>query len=91
MVERKYLSLQDLCTYASLSRKTIAAYLSHPLHPLPHFRLSGKILVDKADFDLWLAHYRIAEAPGEAVDLDQLVDNLMDGIELPSRKKELGS
>ena len=87
MVERKYFSLQELTEYASLSKKTLSAYLAHPIHQLPHFRLPGKILVSRTDFDLWVAQFRIADAPAEAIDLDALVDTLMDGIELPPHKE----
>jgi hypothetical protein len=66
----QYLSLKDLATYASLSVKTLRGYLTHPLHPLPHYRMPGKILVKPVEFDAWMQHFHQAKLQdvGEAVD-----------------------
>jgi hypothetical protein len=70
----QYLSLADLSKRSSLSVKTLRTFLSHHEHPLPHIRLPRKILVDVAEFDAWLARFRVTR-PGP--DLDKLVDDFM--------------
>jgi hypothetical protein len=69
----QYLSLRQLSAYASLSVKTLRSYLTDPTNPLPHFKMTGKILVKRTDFDAWMAHWR-AKPPD---DLDRLVNKLM--------------
>ena len=33
-------------------------YLDDPAHPLPCYRVGGKILVRRSEFDRWIATYR---------------------------------
>jgi hypothetical protein len=33
-------------------------YLDDPVHPLPYFRVGGKILVRRSEFDAWIAAFR---------------------------------
>ena len=54
-VTRNYLSLEELSQRTSLSVTTLRGYLKHPTHPLPHYRLPGKILVKPEEFDDWMA------------------------------------
>jgi Helix-turn-helix domain len=70
----KYLSLGELCMFSSLSVKTLRSYLMHQAHPLPHYRLPGKILVKVADFEAWIQQYR--PAPNCPLDLDHEVNEL---------------
>jgi hypothetical protein len=56
----QYLSLQGLSKFSSLSVKTLRSYLMHQVHPLPHYRLPGKILVKLDDFEAWIQRYRQA-------------------------------
>jgi hypothetical protein len=71
---QEYLSLKSLATYASLSIKTLRTYLTDPTHPLPHFKMTGKILVKRTDFDAWIARYRQVN---KSVDLDRLVNDVL--------------
>jgi hypothetical protein len=74
----QYLSLGELSKFSSLSVKTLRSYLMHQAHPLPHYRLPGKILVKVADFEAWLQHYR--QAPNCLLDLDHEVNELATDI-----------
>lgn len=56
----RYLDLRTLAAYAGLSRRTLRTWLSHPAHPLPHYRVGGKILVRRAEFDAWVSQFRVA-------------------------------
>ena len=56
-----YLPLRSLAAYAGVSVRTLRIYLVHPSTPLPHYRLSGKILVKRSEFDQWIARFRASE------------------------------
>ena len=58
-VEDAYLPLRSLAAYAGLSVRTLRTYLSHPSSPLPHFRIGGKILVRRSEFDAWAIRYKV--------------------------------
>ena len=53
-----YLPLRELSAYAGLSVRTLRGYLTHPSRPLPHYRIGGKILVRRSDFDAWATAFR---------------------------------
>ena len=55
-----YLPLAALARYSGLSVRTLRGYLVHPCHQLPHFRVGGKILVRRSDFDTWADQFRVA-------------------------------
>ena len=50
-VDDRYLSLRSLATYAGLSIRTLRGYLGRRHAPLPHYRIGGKILVRRSEFD----------------------------------------
>jgi hypothetical protein len=56
--EDAYLSLRTLSGYAGLSIRTLRSYLGHPSYPLPHFRVGGKVLVRRSDYDRWMFRFR---------------------------------
>lgn len=62
-VEHVYLSLRALSAYSNLCVRTLRSYLSHPARPLPHYRVGGKILVKRSEFDAWLGKFRVEESP----------------------------
>ena len=53
-----YLPLKPLALYSGLSVRTLRTYLTRPSHPLPHFRIGGKILVKRSEYDLWAGRFR---------------------------------
>ena len=53
-----YLSLRKLCEYSGLSIRTLRTQLTHVTHPLPHYRVGGKILVKRSEFDSWIHTFR---------------------------------
>ena len=57
----EYLSLRALAHYASVSVRTLRGYLGHRPRPLPHFRMGGKILVKRSEFDDWMDQFRVAD------------------------------
>jgi len=54
-----YLSLKRLAGYSSLSVRTLRDYLVHPTRPLGHYRVGGKILVKRSEFDAWIGTFRV--------------------------------
>jgi hypothetical protein len=71
-----YYTLRALTTYSGIGLRTLRTYLTHSMHPLPHFRVGGKILVRRSDFDDWIRPFR----RGEASRTDAMVDDLVKGL-----------
>lgn len=53
-----FLPLKALATYAGLSVRKLRDLLEDPTHPLPSYRVGGKVLVRRSEFDGWIAAYR---------------------------------
>jgi excisionase family DNA binding protein len=68
-----YLPLKDLARYAGLGVRTLRRYLADPAGPLPHYRLGGKVLVRRSEYDAWALRFRRDAAPS----LGSLVDDVM--------------
>lgn len=56
-----YLSLRALAAYSSLSERLLRSFLSAAEHPLPHYRVGGRVLVKRSDFDAWIQVFRHSE------------------------------
>ena len=67
-----YFSLKTLASYSGLSVRRLRGYLTDRKWPLPFFRIGGKILVRKSDFDGWAAQFR-----RDATGVDALVDDVL--------------
>ena len=59
-----YMPLKALSGYSALSVRTLRSYLSHPARPLPHYRVGGKLLVKRSEFDNWIRGFRASEQAG---------------------------
>jgi len=57
-----YLPLKALAQYSGLSVRTLRTCLGRPAHPLPHFRVGGKILIKRSEYDAWAEHFRAVAA-----------------------------
>ncbi len=53
-----FLSLRALASYACVSVRKLREHLDDAIHPLPHYRVGGKIVVRRSEFDAWMAAYR---------------------------------
>jgi excisionase family DNA binding protein len=68
--EDRYLRLNELARYSSLSVKTLQRVINAADHPLPAHRFGRIVLVRKRDFDTWLAERETAAAdPGAGTGL----------------------
>jgi hypothetical protein len=72
-----YLPLRSLTTYSGLSLRTLRNYLVHRSRPLPHYRIGGKVLVRRLEFDAWAAQFRVANV---SVSVDSMVGEVLAGI-----------
>ncbi len=53
-----WLSLRGLADYCSLSRRTLQALVNDTSDPIPSYRVGGKLLIRKSDFDAWMTRRR---------------------------------
>jgi excisionase family DNA binding protein len=67
----RYLDLRGLSRYSSLAVPTLRDYIRQG--SLPHYRLRGKLLVRKSDFDAWIEQFKVDERE----DLDTLVEDVV--------------
>jgi hypothetical protein len=68
-----YLDLRALANYSGLSIRKLRDCLSDQAHPLAHYRVGGKIVVRRSEFDAWIAAYR---QRGRA-DVDAIVHDVL--------------
>src|SRR5688572_12850198 len=63
-----FMSLRALAEYSGLSPRTLRTFLNRtpPAQALVCFRLSGKVLVRRSDFDAYMEQYR-SQGPPELV------------------------
>jgi hypothetical protein len=62
-----FLPLRALAAYAGLSVRTLRQYLDLPPdQALPCYRVGGKILVRRSQFDAWVAQYQTRGRPALA-------------------------
>jgi excisionase family DNA binding protein len=58
-VDDQYLSLKNLAKYSGLSVNTLRRHIdAGPSTALPCYRVGGKILVRRSEFDSWVAQWR---------------------------------
>ncbi len=76
VVNDAYFTLKRLPAYAGLSERTLRSYLSHPLHPLPAYKIGGRVLVRRSEYDSWAARFRVAASST----VDALVGDMMRGL-----------
>jgi hypothetical protein len=68
-----FLSLTALAGYSCISVRKLRQHLDDAAHPLPHYRIGGKIVVRRSEFDAWIVAYRRI---GQA-DVGGLVDSVL--------------
>ena len=75
--DNPYLPLKTLAAYSGLSVRTLRSHLASSTRSLPFYRIGGKILVRRSDFDAWAEQFR-ATAPSLTV--DALADDVLAGL-----------
>ena len=73
-----YLPLRDLADYSGLSVRTLRGFLRTPANSLPHFRVRGRILVRRSDFDAWMLAFRRIDSEA----LNGLIDDVLSSLRI---------
>ncbi|MBI2218772.1 MAG: helix-turn-helix domain-containing protein [Candidatus Rokubacteria bacterium] len=68
-----FLDLRALAAYSCISIRKLRDYLDDTTHPLPCYRVGGKILVRRSEFDAWIGAYRARGRP----DVDAIVADVL--------------
>ena len=71
-----YLPLKALAQYSGLSVRTLRSYLVHAVSPLPYYRVGGRVLVKRSEFDAWTVQFRVT-APTVTKTIEGLVDDVL--------------
>jgi excisionase family DNA binding protein len=53
-----FFPLRSLAAYSGISVRKLRDYLEDVGHPLPCYRVGGKVLVRRSEFDTWISAYR---------------------------------
>jgi len=75
-IDDAYLPLRTLSSYSGLSIRTLRGFLCHPAHPLPCYRIGGKVLVRRSEYDSWASRFRANVAPA----VDRVVEDVLRGL-----------
>jgi len=70
----QYFDLPGLATYCSLKVPTLRDHIRSG--DLPAFKVKGKLLVKRSEFDAWIESFRL----NKKKDIDSLVDGVMDSL-----------
>jgi len=82
ILKDQFFDLRGLAAYASLSVSSLRNLIKSDR--LPCFRLRGKLLVKRSEFDHWMSRYRLRSQR----DVNSLVDEVMQEIGSPSRRSK---
>ena len=74
-MQDRYLDLQRLSEYSSISVRTLREYLSHSDSPIPSYQIKRKILVKQSEFDSWMDRHKVDANYTDAV-VDGIVNDL---------------
>ncbi len=68
-----FMPLTALASYSGLSVRKLRDYLDDATHPLPAYRVGGKLLIRRSEFDGWIAAFRRRGRP----DVDRIVSDVL--------------
>lgn len=72
-----FLDLRALSAYSSLSVRKLRDLLEDSQRPIPSFRVGGKLLVRRSEFDAWMSHHRNRDSRSDA---RRIVDDVLDSL-----------
>ncbi len=73
-LQEGYFDLKGLAVYSTLGVSTLRDYIR--TDKLPAFKIKGKVLVKKSEFDMWLEDYRMKKKR----DINQIADDVVKSI-----------
>jgi excisionase family DNA binding protein len=50
----RWFGIAELVEYSTLSDKTVRRYLRAKEHPIPSYKVGGRVLVKRSEFDAWV-------------------------------------
>lgn len=75
----QYFDLKGLAAYSALAVPTLRDYLKDGRNPVPYFKVKGKILVRKSEFDRWLEDFRVNRKQHVQSVVDEVMTSLKKG------------
>lgn len=81
-----YLTVKGLAGYSGLSTRKLRDLLTDPQHPLPCYRVGGKILVRRSEFDRWIGAFR----QNGNIDLGAIADAMIRELQSESNTESGG-
>jgi hypothetical protein len=72
-----FLSLRALAAYSGLSVRKLRQHLEDSARPVPCYRVGGKILVRRSEFDAWITAYR----QRGRLDVNRIVGDVLRDVE----------
>lgn len=81
-VQPIFLDLKRLAAYSSCSVRWLRDRLIDRVHPLPHYRIGGKLLVQRDEFDEWIAVHRVVPSSDQ---LSHIVESVVAQFQPPQR------
>lgn len=79
----QFFDLRGLSAYSAMGVPTLRDYIRN--NKLPSFKVRGKILIKKSEFDSWIENFRI----NKTQDLDSLVDEIMDSLKVQNQRNNI--
>jgi len=77
-----FFDLRTLAAYSCCSVRWLRDRLVDRVHPLPHYRVGGKLLVKRHEFDCWMAAHRVVNPSDQ---LSQVVESVIAEVCPPRR------
>ncbi|SPP64721.1 helix-turn-helix domain-containing protein [Nitrospira lenta] len=81
-VQPSFLDLKTLAAYSSCSVRWLRDRLVDRMYPLPHYRVGGKLLVKRDEFDRWMEAQRVTHPSDQ---LTEIVESVVAQICPPRR------
>jgi hypothetical protein len=67
-----YMDLKTLAAYSAMSIRSLRRHLEDVSHPLPCYRIGGKIVVRQSQFDQWVQQFESRGRPSLALAVKEL-------------------
>lgn len=83
----RYMSLASASEYSALSRRVLHRHIHSPIKPLPAFKIGGKWLIKRSDFDRWAEQHRYKQPQ---IDLDGIIRSVLGEGRKSSRRRGKG-
>jgi excisionase family DNA binding protein len=71
----EWMDLKAVRRYASVSERTLRSWIHTGTDPLPAYRVGGKLLVRRSEFDRWMERHRFV--PADALDVNGTVNGIL--------------